>query len=632
MLRLPAAPVTDPAKQASSAEYKQAVQKDPISRNVSQRTGLRFKPGSEEKRRYMRRLSKAPQLDSPEEIPARRSASSQHRRRSASGDARARSSSQTLSDESDISEESESDDNSNDELALDEADVLPSDVEQFYHAAATTQRTESKTRAVEAWRFISPRVKRVKRRVLWRLFLAQEITPSVYSEATSRMIQQQKHLSGRQAVGARSTNASTVSSPVIAPQRHRSDAGSTGPSSALPHTQLGLVEHSASASPRREASNSVGADAPNAGSLRRRMLETATMRNNNNNSNNNNNTATEHKDAAGMFKQRTPSIAQSVESHTSTPSSLVRTHSNDPGSAQKSAIWAMEFSVCGKYLAAGGQDGVVRIWRIAPFAREQEREKRQNLRSPGTASPQKQPSPTYVLQQNQGQVPPALPRTRTAAAGLGAAPDNSAAAAGKAHGRQQSLMLADGAADLMPFANSAPITRAKHHSRSYSVGQPDGLVPGLQQVPVPATLSEDAEHLAYAAGAEPNGEAPLESGGQKRSPLRDNTDEKCSDACTAMVAAQLHPMHAYELLEPVPFRSYVGHAADVLSLSWSKNGFLLSASMDRTVRLWHPHRPECLCTFRHRDIVTSVAFSPRDDRLFISGSLDCRLRLWDIPA
>ncbi|ORX74312.1 WD40 repeat-like protein, partial [Linderina pennispora] len=77
---------------------------------------------------------------------------------------------------------------------------------------------------------------------------------------------------------------------------------------------------------------------------------------------------------------------------------------------------------------------------------------------------------------------------------------------------------------------------------------------------------------------------------------------------------------------------YVGHSSDILALAWSKNGFLLSASMDRTVRLWHPHRPECLCTFRHRDIVTSVAFNPRDDRTFISGSLDCKLRLWDIPA
>ncbi|KAI9500335.1 WD40-repeat-containing domain protein, partial [Coemansia spiralis] len=155
---------------------------------------------------------------------------------------------------------------------------------------------------------------------------------------------------------------------------------------------------------------------------------------------------------------------------------MVKNHSPDHG--KQNSIWTMEFSACGKYLAAGGHDGVVRIWRIAPFA------------------------------------------------------------------------LLEG-------------TDASEEAAAV-------VSPGSADMPV--------------------------------------------------------------LLEPVPFRSYVGHTADVLSLSWSKNGFLLSASMDRTVRLWHPHRPECLCTFRHRDIVTSVAFSPRDDRLFISGSLDCRLRLWDIPA
>ncbi|KAJ1676968.1 WD repeat-containing protein 44, partial [Spiromyces aspiralis] len=88
----------------------------------------------------------------------------------------------------------------------------------------------------------------------------------------------------------------------------------------------------------------------------------------------------------------------------------------------------------------------------------------------------------------------------------------------------------------------------------------------------------------------------------------------------------------YELFEPTPYRIYVGHTGDVLALSWSKNGFLLSASMDRTVRLWHPKRADCLSVFKHKDFVTSVAFHPLDDRYFISGSLDCKLRLWDIPA
>lgn len=53
--------------------------------------------------------------------------------------------------------------------------------------------------------------------------------------------------------------------------------------------------------------------------------------------------------------------------------------------------------------------------------------------------------------------------------------------------------------------------------------------------------------------------------------------------------------------------------------------------MDKTVRLWHVTRNECLCCFQHNDFVTSVQFHPRDDRFFLAGSLDCKLRLWSIP-
>uniref|UniRef100_A0A914XFA4 WD repeat-containing protein 44 n=1 Tax=Plectus sambesii TaxID=2011161 RepID=A0A914XFA4_9BILA len=80
-----------------------------------------------------------------------------------------------------------------------------------------------------------------------------------------------------------------------------------------------------------------------------------------------------------------------------------------------------------------------------------------------------------------------------------------------------------------------------------------------------------------------------------------------------------------------PFCTYRGHTADVLDLSWSKNYFILSSGMDRTVRLWHVSRPECLCCFQHMDFVTSIAFLPKDDRYFLSGSLDGKLRLWHIP-
>ena len=77
--------------------------------------------------------------------------------------------------------------------------------------------------------------------------------------------------------------------------------------------------------------------------------------------------------------------------------------------------------------------------------------------------------------------------------------------------------------------------------------------------------------------------------------------------------------------------------------------------MDKTVRLWHVSRSECLCAFQHLDFVTSIAFHPKDDRsvlericftsaagqcsfgicfssFFLSGSLDCKLRLWNVSG
>ncbi|USW50355.1 Putative WD repeat-containing protein WDR44/Dgr2 [Septoria linicola] len=85
------------------------------------------------------------------------------------------------------------------------------------------------------------------------------------------------------------------------------------------------------------------------------------------------------------------------------------------------------------------------------------------------------------------------------------------------------------------------------------------------------------------------------------------------------------------VFQSTPIREYEGHSSTVLDLSWSKNNFLLSSSMDKTVRLWHVTRNECLCTFKHNDFVPSIAFHPKDDRFFLAGSLDSKLRLWSIP-
>ncbi|KAI9360827.1 WD40-repeat-containing domain protein, partial [Zopfochytrium polystomum] len=82
------------------------------------------------------------------------------------------------------------------------------------------------------------------------------------------------------------------------------------------------------------------------------------------------------------------------------------------------------------------------------------------------------------------------------------------------------------------------------------------------------------------------------------------------------------------ILSHYPSRTFAGHSGPILDVAWSRRLFLLSASTDRTVRLWHPSRNECLAVFMHKDSVSSVKFHPFDERYFLSG--DSRLRLWSI--
>lgn len=111
----------------------------------------------------------------------------------------------------------------------------------------------------------------------------------------------------------------------------------------------------------------------------------------------------------------------------------------------------------------------------------------------------------------------------------------------------------------------------------------------------------------------------------------------CSQAPCAAVLSNVKDLRdATPELAPVfkatPVRIFAGHAGDVMDLSWSKNNFLLSCSSDKTAKLWHPNRTDCLCTFSTSAIVSSIDFHPTDDRFFVTGGLDGKLRLWNIAA
>lgn len=75
-------------------------------------------------------------------------------------------------------------------------------------------------------------------------------------------------------------------------------------------------------------------------------------------------------------------------------------------------------------------------------------------------------------------------------------------------------------------------------------------------------------------------------------------------------------------------RTFRGHTADVLHMAFSRSDFLLTASMDRSVRLWHADTAVCLGRFAHPDMVTAVAFHPFDENYIVSGCCDGTARLW----
>lgn len=77
-----------------------------------------------------------------------------------------------------------------------------------------------------------------------------------------------------------------------------------------------------------------------------------------------------------------------------------------------------------------------------------------------------------------------------------------------------------------------------------------------------------------------------------------------------------------------PIRTLTGHVGDVLAMAFSRSDFLLTASMDRCVRLWHVDTALCLRRFVHPEIVTAVAFHPTDENFVMSGGCDGVVRVW----
>ncbi|KAI3756339.1 hypothetical protein L1987_56159 [Smallanthus sonchifolius] len=113
--------------------------------------------------------------------------------------------------------------------------------------------------------------------------------------------------------------------------------------------------------------------------------------------------------------------------------------------------------------------------------------------------------------------------------------------------------------------------------------------------------------------------APIKVGNEKNRKIKKSSELTCV----------ILPPKVFRILEK-PVHEFHGHSGEILSLSWSKKGYLLSSSEDKTVRLWQIGNNECLKVFIHNNFVTCVEFNPVDENRFISGSIDGKVRIWEI--
>jgi hypothetical protein len=119
-----------------------------------------------------------------------------------------------------------------------------------------------------------------------------------------------------------------------------------------------------------------------------------------------------------------------------------------------------------------------------------------------------------------------------------------------------------------------------------------------------------------------NGKIPVSKQGSDSRNEMERMEDEDADACEWSLAQIVDAA--------APLQSFNDHASDVVDLSWSSTNFLLSASIDGSVHLYHVSKSDCLLICRHPDMVSSVAFHPIHDRFFITGCVDRKIRCWDV--
>jgi WD40 repeat protein len=72
--------------------------------------------------------------------------------------------------------------------------------------------------------------------------------------------------------------------------------------------------------------------------------------------------------------------------------------------------------------------------------------------------------------------------------------------------------------------------------------------------------------------------------------------------------------------------------ANIFDLAWSTDGRFLAASTDRRIRVWNANGGPLLHALEETGPVWTVAWSPRDNKVFAAASPDRNVSLWNVET
>lgn len=200
------------------------------------------------------------------------------------------------------------------------------------------------------------------------------------------------------------------------------------------------------------------------------------------------------------------------------------------------AIWTAKFNHSGRFLATAGEDATVLLHRVGDV---------------------------------EGDV----------GEGAGTAEDRSGSTADD--GGTPAAATAPGAASADPGLGGADRQYEKDFGRmSLSSERPES-----PRTCSPGQTTGDASSAAGGSGGDAgNGAASARSPGAEKAGGSATSDDGEGESASGSGRSSGRRKAATVVIDTTPWQIFKGHTADVVDLSWSKNDFLLSASIDMTVR------------------------------------------------